>query len=1127
MLAWVISAAHPTHAANNIFTNTAGGSWEDANNWTGGSPDSTDFILITNNGTYTVLLNNTTADTDPGGASSWLTISNLNLGNLTGLPTLLLDFTNTAKALTVGVPGSGILNVAHTTGTRGDLVLSNGTLIVKNNFNIGEGAASLGTLRVDGGTAIADLAGNAIRAGNTATATGMIFVTAGRLVATNGASATSFIGNAGRGVLDQTGGTVLFNLARFGNSSAGNGEWNLHGGTGMVLSTSASALQLGAVAGTTGKVLVAGGTLSMTGTAQVGNSGYGSIIFSNGSLTAGVVTLGSAAGGSGDFNIHSGNAQIVVLNLGDGGATSRGAARITGGTLTVAGNSSGALNIGDSAGAQASLEILGGVVTATGGGNDLRIGNTAGATGTVLVANAELVVTNGASTASFIGNAGRGVLTVSNGFVRTMLVRMGNSSAGDGEWNIHGGTNEVLSTSSIAMLMGVAAGTTGKVNVSGGKFSVAGTMEVGRSGFGSLSVSNGSFSSGAISIGGLTGGSGEVQIHDGPGTHSLGTVTVAASSSTRGLLNHHSGDSTAVRLNAGEAGGALGTINLLDGSVLVTDTGAPIRIGNAIGATGVFNVANGTLVATNTTGAISFIGNAARGTMNISNGTVILQAVRLGNSSVGHGDYNVYGGTNEIRATIGVGQAANLTGTVVMAGGRMQVGTDGSTTIATTLGVSGRGILIVSNGTFISRGVNIGQNAGSSGEMRILGGTATLGSPVGNNLIVGPSSSTGSVLVSGPGVVEFNRSVQMGGATGIGHFTNQNGGTVRFVLSANDPTFTVNAGSSFVMTNAIFEFKDYTAARVFGGITNITRLGNNTLSLNNSTNQILGSYTFQTNNAPDFAFLRLVNGGARWQSTNLNIGTGGQMLVSNSTATVRGILTNQGTISVVNSRVTYENPVTISGSYVSDPSTNTFLSNVTVSVTGTIAGGMGDLFDFKKNFSIHNNSNNSGAFDLSSSTVRFSGGAPGSPAFHTNLITGVDLGNDGTNGFADGFTAQNFSYGTLALGATNDFVFFDTGDGASSNALYVLHLDLFGSTNFVANLDAPANITVYYGHSLLASDNAYLMDKTYTLASGGLLMPAVPEPSTLMLLLAACGALLLRKRRNGQWKMVHEPISHP
>lgn len=884
-------------AANNIFTNTAGGSWEDPNNWTGGSPDFTDFIWITNSGSYSVVLDNTTADTDPGGPTSWLVVSNLNLGNSGGSPTLLLNFTNDARSLIIGQTSGGVVNIGHTGNTRSDLIVSNGTLVVSNNFNIAEGGASLGNLEIHGGKVFATLNGAALRVGNQSTATGMVLLTGGELIATNGANAASYIGNAGRGTLIQ-----------------------------------------------------------------------------------------------------------------------------------------------------------------------------------------------------------------SNGIARFTLLRFGNSSSGDGEWNLYGGTNQILTTLST----GQAAGLTGIVVATGGRLEIGGTATFGVSGYGLLTVSNTDFSAGGISVGTSSGGIGEVDIHAGTGTNGLGTVSMAGGASSQARFTVHSGTNLANQLNVGEGGLGNGRFELLDGSLIVTNTGAPLRIGNSTG-TGMVVVAGGELTVTN--GAnISHIGNSGRlGALIISNGMVRLNDVRLGSSSSATGQLNLFGGTNQLLGTLMLGVGASNTGEVLVAGGHLDV--DGFTTV----GVSGRGNLVVSNGTLVAAGINVGQNAGSSGEARFLGGVATITTAVGGNLTLGRAdlTSTGTALVSGPAIVEFNRSVTVNN----GGFTNQNGGTVRFIQSANDPTFTLGTGMAFVITNAIFEFKDYSAARVFGGITNITFLGDNTLSLNNSTNQIIGEYTFDSGTAPNFAHLRMINGGTRWQSTNLNIGSGGTLLASNTTGTVRGIVTNSGAITVLNSRMTWESNLVIHGSYVSDPSTNTFLADVTLSETGTLAGGADDLFDFKKSLLIGNTNNTLGTFDLSQSSVSFSGGGR-----HTNAIAGVDFGNDGTNGFPDGFTSVNFSYGRLTLGSTNDNVFFTSGTGAASNALYITWLDLAGFTNQYSSVNAmitnllfaSPNVNVYYGSSIFESGNAYLFDQVYQLQDGagglgGFLMPAIPEPSTLMLLVVA-GGLIARSR---------------
>src|SRR6185436_8158480 len=142
------------------------------------------------------------------------------------------------------------------------------------------------------------------------------------------------------------------------------------------------------------------------------------------------------------------------------------------------------------------------------------------------------------------------------------------------------------------------------------------------------------------------------------------------------------------------------------------------------------------------------------------------------------------------------------------------------------------------------------------------------------------------------------------------------------------------------------------------------------------------------------------------------------------------------------------------------------------------------------NFFLSNNTPNS--VKLSLATVSFSGGGN-----HTNRFTSDDLGNNGLLGYPDGFTDQNSSYGKLSIGATDQIYFGSAEPGASSNALYVLLLELPGNdTNFVSNLRTlSSSINIYYGYSGLAPGNAYLNDQVYALQGGGFLMPAVPEAS--------------------------------
>jgi T5SS/PEP-CTERM-associated repeat protein len=376
----------------------------------------------------------------------------------------------------------------------------------------------------------------------------------------------------------------------------------------------------------------------------------------------------------------------------------------------------------------------------------------------------------------------------------------------------------------------------------------------------------------------------------------------------------------------------------------------------------------------------------------------------------------------------------------------------------------------------------------------------------GSSVIVGSNatlSGGGRIVVSDAGTLDAPAFVS--GRNGSGSFTNT-GGIYQFPTAA--PTITTNTTDSIYLANGTISYRGVTGANIYNAqVSNITFAGNNAFRLNSSSNSSIASYTFNATGDPrNYVRLELVNGATRWQTTSgTTIGSGGSMLVSNTTATVGGNVTDSGSILVVDSKVTWEGALTLNGSYISDPSTNTFNADVTVNQPAYLAGGVGDVFDFKKSLYIH--STNRYAFNLQSSEVIFSGGG-----VHTNAITGVDHGA-GNPGYD-----YNYVYGALRLGSSSDVICFECGTVpvSASNALYVGWLDLLGDTNLVSNLRAPSSINIYYLESDLMVANAYLGDQTYQLLDcagnpGGFLMPAVPEPSTLAFLFAA-GALLLRRR---------------
>ena len=576
--------------------------------------------------------------------------------------------------------------------------------------------------------------------------------------------------------------------------------------------------------------------------------------------------------------------------------------------------------------------------------------------------------------------------------------------------------------------------------------------------------------------------------------------------------------------------GGLGSGNRLT----VTDTGrvyaASMTVGNNGGGRGFGNtvtITNGgqfytsgsiVLGETDSSTSNNTLIVTGRGSVMTNGGNILIGRNSVGNQFIVSDGGLVVNAQGLIGATATSG--SNNTGTVTGPGSVW------SNTSSLVVGNASAGntLTITNGGKVYAVGANAGinGNAATSNNLIVITGDGTLLQSVTSGLT---AANTSQVQVLNGATLEAPSLNAFSGST------ISNAGSVYQFTTAN-PILNALTGGSIVLNNGVLSFRNVTDANVYAPNNasiyyfpaNMTFLGNNTFRLNSSSNSTVNNgqeYTFTTTSGPtNFSRLEMVNGTTLWSSKYVTFAPTGSFLASNTVGTVAAVVTNLGTMTVVNSKMTFQSNVVIHGSYTSDPSTNFFLGDVTLSSSGTLSGGAGDLFDFKKSLYIGNSVNPTGAFNLASSIVSFSGGGR-----HTNAITGVDLGNNGTNGYANGFTAENFSYGRLTLGSTNDSVYFSSGSGAASNALYITWLDLAGFTNQFSSVSnmitsllfAPTNINIYYLTSASEPYNAYLLDQVYHLDNGlggpgGFLMPAIPEPSAMLLFVLGTCAMLWRRR---------------
>jgi hypothetical protein len=452
-----------------------------------------------------------------------------------------------------------------------------------------------------------------------------------------------------------------------------------------------------------------------------------------------------------------------------------------------------------------------------------------------------------------------------------------------------------------------------------------------------------------------------------------------------GFLDQQGGRVLFDRVAVGYYSGSFGLWTLSGGTGSVSHTFA---IGNNLGSTGTVVVAGGRL--TDTTSLGTQIGVFGNGTMIVSNGSFETTGLTLGYSGGLGNRFEMDGGTSTVSGIITVGRLNGSGGTLLMNGGVLNVtnGT-GSVDVSYQASKSSDARLIVSNGTVNTRQLSIGGDAGGfgtgAGEMHLVGGLVSVWS----NFYAGAKKggSTGVVEVAGTGILEVKGNtftVGQSGGTGRGYFTNHDGGTLRFT-GLNNPTITVNSGSSFVTTNATIEFMNAGAANLMGSVSNlITYQGNNTLRLNAATNAALSSYTFQTNNGQRFAFLDLTGGGALL-ATNVTIGAGGKL--TGTGAILARTVTNLGTIAPGHSPgvLTFTNDLTLGASSV----LNMELAGTNLNLFDRIAVGGAFALNGALNVSLTNGfnpqfGNSFKIFDFSSNLL--------SNTFATTTLAPLDTG---------------------------------------------------------------------------------------------------------------------------------------
>jgi hypothetical protein len=503
---------------------------------------------------------------------------------------------------------SGILTAASETVSAYGLGIFNqtgGTNTVTSSIYVGSGEGGIGVYNQSGG--ITNLtAGDLILGVDGGTAFYGIAAAIGTYYLSNGASlnvvGNETIGDLGIGRFNQSGGTNSL-AASLTLGFQGIGNYNQTGGTttltsgDLILGSSAGIPVYDISAGMGTYTLGTGGSLSVGGDEIVGYQGIGDFIQSGGTNSvAGSLYIASSGDPSGVITVSTGTYTLtggllsVSSNAYIGGSNSASGGY---GSLTVSGSGSltvaGTLKIWNST--SSTFAIQGGNATISNTYNLGTITQSAGGFTCTYTTNSGVVMQSGG-----IANLGTllntGSYTLSGGSLTATTETIGYSTPAT--FNQSNGTNSMttlnvavdsgstgtytLSGGQLAVSGSATFGTSTSTVVAsltssaGGQFSVAGTLNVGSSGFVTLNGSSNSFTGVAnngaltfnginntIGTGNITGSSGTLTIGSsatlilaGGGQSSQAALSIAAAGTL--VMNNASHDSLILQYNNGTAG---------------------------------------------------------------------------------------------------------------------------------------------------------------------------------------------------------------------------------------------------------------------------------------------------------------------------------------------------------------------------------------------------------------------------------------------------------------------------------------------------------------------------------------------------------------------------------------------
>jgi T5SS/PEP-CTERM-associated repeat protein len=361
-----------------------------------------------------------------------------------------------------------------------------------------------------------------------------------------------------------------------------------------------SDLTIGETQGSNGRVTVTdtGSTLTVGGNADIGPAGKGLLAIDGAAVTVhGDVSLGEESGGSGKLTVAAGSVtcagDIMVGGAGSGSILVNLGGSITPGSLSIPSGATDTITLGESGGGKGTLTVDGALSSVTSFG--LTVGEAG--SGTFKATNGAAVDTTGGADVAEQAIGATSTVTVSG---RSQWEVGGDLSIGAGGVGAATVSSAGLVDAKGDITLGEDKGASGTLTVTGvlnvtnvGKVASTvewgGTLAVGESGFGTLSVA-----SGAV-VKPTSGGTGIVEIAAQAG--STGTVSVSGTGSrlsgttlSVGGTARAAGGSGTLSIGAGSEASFAGTTVWNTGKIMDAGT---LTLGGVVGGAGKLQIESG------------------------------------------------------------------------------------------------------------------------------------------------------------------------------------------------------------------------------------------------------------------------------------------------------------------------------------------------------------------------------------------------------------------------------------------------------------------------------------------------------------------------------------------------------